>query len=135
MKAIIEHEKVTNLKHKKAGLVLTIIGGAWIMRSLVFMMLDVYKISLIVSIIISIIAGILALKGMKLGRIISLIGAIINPILIICVVYNPSLWIYDFWYGLLNTLLLLFLTIYGFGLFGIAFVLFVIGGILSFKKY
>jgi hypothetical protein len=94
----------------------------------------VYQIALIVSIIISIIAGIMVIKGIKPGRLIALIGGIINPILIICVVYNPTLWHYDFLYGLQNTFILLFLTIYGFGIFGIPFLLLLIGGILSFKK-
>ena len=76
----------------------------------------------------------MGLQGKKTGSLISLIGGIVNPILIICVVYNPTLWHYDFWYGLQNTFILLFLTIYGFGIYGIPFLLLLIGGILSFKK-
>jgi len=98
------------------------------------MVLYIYQIALIVSIIISIIGGYLVVKGKKPGRIISLIGGIVNPILIICIVYNPALWFYDFWYGLLSHFIFLFLTIYGFGIFGIPFLLLLIGGILSFKK-
>lgn len=103
-------------------------------RSFVIMALYIYQIALMLSIVISIIAGIMVVKGIKPGRIISLIGGILNPILIICVVYPPIMWQYDFWYGLQNTFILLFLTIYGFGIYGIAFLLLLIGGILSFKK-
>ncbi len=75
----------------------------------------------------------MVIKGKKPGRLISLIGGIVNPILIIMVVYNPALWFYDFWYGLLNHFIFMFLTIYGFAIFGISFLLLLIGGILSFK--
>ena len=131
---IIEHEKENIKKPKKTGLVLTVFGAIWIFRSLVFMVLDIYKIALIVSIIISIIGGIMVLKDIKPGRLISLLSGILTSILFICVVYNPTFWFYDFWYGLLNHFIFMFLHIYGFAIFGIPFLLLLIGGILSFKN-
>jgi len=71
-------------------------------------------------------------KGKKPGGLISLIGGILNPILIICVVYNPALWFTSSFYVLSNHFIFMFFTIYGFGLWGIAFFLLLIGGIVSF---
>ena len=104
------------------------------LRSFVFMVLDIYKIALIVSIIISIKAGIMVLKDIKPGRLISLIGGIVNPILILFVVYNPDFWYFNFWNGLLSHLIFMFLTIYGIAIYGLSFLLLFIGGILSFKN-
>ena len=128
-------DKLENIKKpKKTGLVLTVFGAIWIFRSFVFMVLDIYDIALIVSIIISIIGGIMVLKDIKPGRLISLLSGILTSILFICVVYNPAFWFYDFWYGLLNHFIFMFLHIYGLGIFGIPFLLLLIGGILSFKN-
>ena len=128
-------DRLENIKKpKKTGWVLTVFGAIWILRSLVFMVLDIYKIALIVSIIISIIGGIMVLKDIKPGRLISLLSGILTSILFICVVYNPAFWFYDFWYGLLNHFIFMFLHIYGFAIFGIPFLLLLIGGILSFKN-
>ena len=133
VRTIIENEKETILNPKKTGLVLTVIGGIWIFRVFVFLVFDIYIFALIVSIIISIIGGIMGLKRKKTGSLISLIGGILNPILIICIVSIPALWHYDFFRSLYISLMLLFLTPSGFGNFGIPFLLLLIGGIISFK--
>lgn len=62
---IIENEKEIIVKPKKTGLVLTVIGGIWLFRVFVFLAFDVYIFVLIVSIIISIIGGIMGLQGKK----------------------------------------------------------------------
>lgn len=131
---IIENEKEIIVKPKKTGLVLTVIGGIWLFRVFVFLAFDVYIFVLIVSIIISIIGGIMGLQGKKTGSLISLIGGILNAILIIYVVSIPEFWLYDFFRSLYITFFLLFLTPSGFGNFGIPFLLLLIGGIISFKE-
>ncbi|MHA1192717.1 MAG: hypothetical protein ACTSP9_10525 [Promethearchaeota archaeon] len=131
---MVEDEKESIVKPKKTGFALTVLGAFWMLRSLVFMVPDIYKIALIIGIIISIIGGIMVIKGKEPGSLISLIGGIVNPILIILIVYNPAFWFYDFWYRLLNLFMFMFLDIYGFAIYGISFLLLLIGGILSFKK-
>jgi len=131
--SIIENEKEPILRQKKTGLVLTVIGGIWLFRVFVFLAFDFYVFVLIVSILVSIIGGIMGLKGKKTGSLISLIGGILNPILIICVVSIPDFWFIDFFRSLYISLMLLFLTPTGFGNFGIPFLLLLIGGIISFK--
>jgi hypothetical protein len=131
---ISEHEKENVVKPKNTGLALTVFGGIWMFRSLVFMTPDIYNVALMVGIIISIIGGIMVKKGKKPGSLISLIGGIVNPILIILIVYKPAFWFYDFWYGLLNHFIFMFLSIYGFAIYGSGFLLLSIGGILSFKQ-
>ena len=76
----------------------------------------------------------MVLKDIKPGRLISLIGGIVNPILILFVVYNPDFWYFNFWNGLLSHLIFMFLTIYGIAIYGLSFLLLFIGGILSFKN-
>ena len=130
---IIENKKEPILKPKITGLVLTVIGGIWLFRVFVFLAFEFYVFALIVSILISIIGGIMGLKGKKAGSFISLLGAILNPLLVICLVSIPDLWFTDFFRSLYVSLMLLFLTPTGFGNFGIPFLLLLIGGIISFK--
>jgi len=132
VKTIIENEKEFIVKPKKRGLVLTVIGGIWIFRVFLFLVFNIYILALIISIVISIIGGIIGLQGKKTGNLISLIGGILNALLIICLVSIPAFWLSDFFRSLYITLLLLFLIPSGIGNFGIPFLLLLIGGILSF---
>ena len=147
VRTIIENKKENIVKPKRRGLVLTVIGGIWIFIVFLFLVFDpnsiifniagreessvAYIFVLIVSILISIIGGILGLKGKKTGSLISLIGGILNALLIICVVFNPAFWFDNFFRNLYITLIMLFRPS-GLGNFGIPFLLLFFGGILSF---
>lgn len=123
-------------KPKKTGLVLTVIGGLWIFRVLVFMRIaPFFLFAFIVCFIVSIVGPILGLKGKKGGSIISLIGGILNFFAVLSLVFSSGIGFVPFYRLIFTGLMIMFLTITGFGNFGIPAILFLIGGILSFKEF
>ena len=122
-------DKENIIKPKKTGIVLTLVGGMWLIRTFLYLKPNLYMLAFFASFIISIISAIIGLKGKKFGGIISLVGGILNSLAIIFIV-SPGY--VQFFMRLYYSLLYMFLTITGFGFFGIPFLLFLIGGIISF---
>ena len=92
---ISENEKERVAKPKKTGLALTLIGGIWIFRVLVFLIIPSYLLfAFIVCFIVSIVGPILGLKGKKGGSIISLIGGILNFFAILSLVFSSGIGFY-----------------------------------------
>jgi len=89
----------------------------------------------IVCFIISIVGPILGLKGKKGGSIISLMGGILNFFALLSLVFSSGIGFVPFYRLIFTGLMIMFLTITGFGNFGIPAILFLIGGILSFKEF
>ena len=93
-----------------------------------------FKFAFIGCFIVSIIGPILGLKGKKGGSIISLIGGILNFFAVFLIISSSSIGFVPFYTIFYIGLMQMFLTIQGFGNFGIPVILFLIGGILSFKQ-
>ncbi len=133
---ISENDKEHTPKPKKTGLALTVIGGLWIFRVLVYMIIPSYLLfAFIVCFIISIVGPILGLKDKKGGSIISLMGGILNFFALLSLVFSSGIGFVPFYRLIFTGLMIMFLTISGFGNFGIPAILFLIGGILSFKAF
>ena len=123
-------------KPKKTGLALTVIGAIWIFRVLAYMRIaPFFLFAIIVSLIVSIVGPILGLKGKKGGSVISLIGGILNFFALLSLSFSPGIGLVPFDRLILTGLMIMFITISGFGNFGIPAILFLIGGILSFKTF
>jgi len=133
---VSENDKEHIAKPKKTGLVLTLIGGVWIFRVFVFMIIPPFLLfAFIVCFIVSIVGPILGLKGKKGGSIISLIGGILNFFAVLSLVSSSGIGFVPFYRLFYIGLMIMFLTISGFGNFGIPVILFLIGGIISFKEF
>jgi hypothetical protein len=128
--------KIHTAKPKKAGLILTAIGGAWILRVLVFMIIPPFFLfAFIACFIVSIMGPILALNRTKGASIISLIGGILNFFAVLGLVVANGIGFVPFDRLILSGFMIMFLTIPGFGNFGIPAILFLIGGVLSYKTF
>ena len=122
-------DKENIIKPKKTGIVLTLVGGMWLIRTFLYLKPNLYMLAFFASFIISIISAIIGLKGKKFGGLISFVSGILNSLVIIFIV-SPGY--VQFFMRLNYSLLYMFLTITGFGFFGIPFLLFLIGGIINF---
>ena len=133
---ISENDKEHTPKPKKTGLVLTVVGGIWIFRVFMYMITTPFFLfAFIVCFTVSIVGPILGLKGKKGGSIISLIGGILNFFALLSLVFSSGIGFVPFDRLIFTGLMIMFLTISGFGNFGIPAILFLIGGILSFKAF
>ena len=126
---ISDMAKENIIKPKKTGIVLTLVGGVWLIRTFLYLKPNLFMLAFYASFIISIISAIIGLKGKKFGGLISLVSGILNSLIIIFIVSSGDI---QFFMRLYNGLIYMFLTITGFGFFGIPFLLFLIGGIINF---
>ena len=129
---ISDMAKENIIKPKKTGIILTLVGGIWLIRTFLYLKPNLYMLDFWASFIISIISAIIGLKGKKFGGIISLVGGILNFLIIIFIVAPGDV---QFFMRLHFGLIYMFLTITGFGFFGIPCLLFLIGGIINFIEF
>jgi hypothetical protein len=133
----IEHNgEETYAKPKKTGLILSVIGGIWIVRNLVFMLIPpFFYFAFFASFIVSIVGPILGLNRKKGASLISLIGGILSFFAVLSLVIANGVGFVPFDSLILSGFMIMFLTIAGFGNFGIPAMLFLIGGIINFKIF
>jgi len=129
VKTISDKDKEYIVKSKKTGIVLTLVGGMYLIRTFLYLKPNLYMVAFFASFIISIISAIIGLKGKKVGGLIALVSGILNSLIIIFIVSHGN---FQFFMRLYYGLIYMFLTIQGFGFFGIPFLLILIGGIISF---
>ena len=114
---ISENDKEHITKPKKTGLTLTVFGGIWIFRVLVFMIIPPYLLlAFIVCFIVSIIGPILGLKGKKGGSIISLLGGILNFFIVMVLTSSSMIGIVPLYRLICLGLLHLFVTFHDLGI-------------------
>ncbi len=129
MKTISDRAKENIIKPKKTGIVITLVGGMLLIRTFLYLKPKLYMLVFFACFIISIISAIIGLKGKKVGGLIALVVGILNSLIIIFIV-SPGY--VQFFMRLYYGLIYMFLTIPGFGFFGIPFLLILIGGIINF---
>ena len=130
------NEKEHTAKPKKAGLVLTVIGGVLILRVLVFMIIPPFFLfAFIACFNVSIVGLILGLNRTKGASIISLIGGILNFFAVLGLVVANGVGFVPFDRLILSGFMIMFLTIPGFGNFRIPAILFFFWFVLSYKTF